>query len=120
YTAEDADGAFDSRIVSFAIPSTGNYFVRVQSATGIGTYRLQVDLSTNTAPPTAAWFSGLVGTNVQQAMRGVNATAYVRVPFNVASEAVLADIDRLALAVKYDDGFVPSLNGTEVASSTAP
>jgi hypothetical protein len=120
YTAEDADGAFDSRIVSFVVPSTGNYFVRVRSAAGTGTYRLQVDLSTNTAPPAAAWFSGLVGTNVQQAMRGVNSTAYVRVPFNVTSDSVLADIDRLALAMKYDDGFVAYLNGTEVARRNAP
>jgi len=51
------------------------------------------------------------------AMKGVNASAYVRIPFTV--EPGLA-IDRLTLQMKYDDGFVAYLNGVEVARANAP
>jgi hypothetical protein len=67
-----------------------------------------------------AWMSGLgglVATDVGPAMRGRNATAYVRIPFTVAAGAAF---DRLTLRVRYDDGFVAYLNGVEVARRNAP
>lgn len=44
-------------------------------------------------------------------------TAYVRVTFNLAS---LANIGRLTLRMKYDDGFAAYLNGVPVAESNVP
>ncbi|MGJ8725342.1 MAG: lamin tail domain-containing protein [Roseibacillus sp.] len=44
-------------------------------------------------------------------------TAYVRVDFTVADASVLS---QLVLRMKYDDGFVAYINGTEVASANAP
>ncbi len=58
-----------------------------------------------------------IRTNVEATMKDVNATALVRSTFDVAD---LAAIDSLALRMRYDDGFVASLNGVEVAHRNAP
>lgn len=52
-------------------------------------------------------------------MRNVNATCYVRYPFTLtaATAAQLAG-GKLLLNVRYDDGFVAFLNGTEIKRST--
>jgi hypothetical protein len=118
---DDAASALDSRLYAYAVPTTGDYFVRVQGVSAAtGTYRLDVNLSTNTAPPAAAWFSGLIGSDVGAAMRGISPGAFVRVPFVIGNDAELADVERLTLAMKYDDGFVAYLNGTEIARRNAP
>ncbi|MBE3123234.1 MAG: lamin tail domain-containing protein, partial [Planctomycetes bacterium] len=66
----------------------------------------------------ALWdIADLVTTNVQTAMKGINPTAYVRIPFTVADPA---SISTLNLQMKYDDGFVAYLNGVEVARANAP
>jgi hypothetical protein len=44
-------------------------------------------------------------------------SAYIRVEFDVTDAS---EIEQLALRMKYDDGFVAYLNGTEVASANAP
>ena len=59
----------------------------------------------------------LLGTDIQAQMFNVNATAFVRVPFSVANAN---DYDTLRLQMKYEDGFVAYLNGTEVARRNAP
>ena len=46
-----------------------------------------------------------------------NATAYIRVPFNVTDPNVFQS---LKLRMRYDDGFVAYLNGQVVASRNAP
>lgn len=46
-----------------------------------------------------------------------NATAYIRVPFNVANPNAFQS---LKLRMRYDDGFVAYLNGQVVASRNAP
>ena len=56
------------------------------------------------------------GGDVEAAMLGRNASAYVRTEFNVAD---LASIGRLDLNMQYDDGFVAYLNGREVAHRNA-
>jgi hypothetical protein len=58
-----------------------------------------------------------ISTNIEAAMHGVNASAYVRVRFTVANPS---DLDRLRMIVNYDDGFVAYLNGVEVARRNAP
>ncbi len=64
-----------------------------------------------------AGIGGLVATNVGPQMSGVNASAYVRVPFDVPAGATY---DALTMRVKYDAGFVAYLNGQEVTRRNAP
>ncbi len=60
----------------------------------------------------------LVHTDVESVMHGVNSSAYVRVEFTATP---LDDENTtLTLDMKYDDGFVAYLNGTEVARRNAP
>jgi hypothetical protein len=56
-------------------------------------------------------------TDVESAMKNVSASAYVRVPFDVANPSIF---DQLTLRMKDDDGFVAYLNGVEVARRNAP
>ena len=56
--------------------------------------------------------AGVVRTDIESTMRGINSTAYARVPFTIANTA---ELDSLSLEVQYNDGFVAYLNGTEVA-----
>ena len=52
--------------------------------------------------------------DVQNQMYGRRTTCYIRIPFNVSAED-LGRLFSLDLGVRYDDGFVAYLNGTEVA-----
>jgi len=52
-------------------------------------------------------------------MSGVNTCAFVRIPFNVDA-GDLATFNYLTLQMRYDDGFVAFLNGTQIASGNAP
>ena len=52
-------------------------------------------------------------------MSGVNTSAYVRIPFNIAAGDI-AKFNYLTLQMRYDDGFVAFLNGTRIASGNAP
>ncbi|MBN8459889.1 MAG: CotH kinase family protein [Verrucomicrobia bacterium] len=61
--------------------------------------------------PTPA-YGGHYQTNVQAALETVNPGLYARYNFNVADPSSLASLN---LRMKYDDGFVAYLNGTEVA-----
>jgi len=56
-------------------------------------------------------------TDVEEDVRGRNASAYLRVPFEV-SEAELPE--KLSLILRYDDGFIAYLNGTEILRRLAP
>ncbi|MBM97937.1 MAG: hypothetical protein CMJ77_02335 [Planctomycetaceae bacterium] len=51
-------------------------------------------------------------------MYEVNQTAYARIPFEVTEN--LNGFDSILLRMKYDDGFVAYINGTEVARGNAP
>jgi len=56
-------------------------------------------------------------TDVGAAMSNVNASAYIRLPFTIGD---LSNITLLTLRMRYDDGFVAYLNGTEVVRVNAP
>ena len=58
-----------------------------------------------------------IATNLQTPMMGVRASSYVRLPFTVATPSGL---ETLAMNIRYNDGFVAWLNGTEVARRQAP
>jgi len=47
----------------------------------------------------------------------INSTVYIRIPFAVTTTEGLT---RLRLRMKYDDGFIAYLNGTQVASGNPP
>lgn len=53
------------------------------------------------------------------AMRHETASVFIRVPFAL-EPATRAQLRRLTLQLKYDDGFVAWLNGTKVAEENAP
>lgn len=102
----------------------GNSFRFVGGIDDVGLYNTALDVATiqqimnNGVPQTGVdIISPEVNTNVSSSMLGVNASAYVRVPFTVASPG---GFDRLLLRMKHDDGFVAYLNGHEVASRNAP
>ncbi|MBN2474517.1 MAG: lamin tail domain-containing protein [Pirellulales bacterium] len=62
-------------------------------------------------------FTSLIETDVQDVMKDVNASLLVRIPFSVDDPAQL---ESLTLKMKYDDGYVVYLNGTEIARRNAP
>jgi len=74
----------------------------------------------------SAWLSGttgigydyadLIGLNVS-AMRHVNETVYIRIPFVVDDPSA---IKALTLHMRYEDGMIAYINGQEVARDNAP
>ena len=60
-----------------------------------------------------------IDTDIEAQMLGVNATAYLRSEFT-ATAVDPGQTAVLTLRMKYDDGYVVSLNGTEVARKNAP
>jgi hypothetical protein len=64
-------------------------------------------------------YETLFGTNgdVGAQMSGINTSAYIRIPFDVADPTGLIG---LTLDMKYDDGFIAYLNGVRIASSNGP
>jgi hypothetical protein len=74
-----------------------------------GTLGVGYDSSGNYAPA--------IGTDLGAVMFNANPSAYLRVPFTVADPYTLR---LLTLSLRYDDGFVAYLNGTEVLRRNAP
>ena len=56
-------------------------------------------------------FADLVGTDVGADMQGVNSSIYLRVPFSLQAEDALRSF---RLQLRYADGFIVYLNGTEI------
>jgi hypothetical protein len=63
-------------------------------------------------------FGNLVQTDLHTVMPNVNATALIRLPFDISSSATPPNF--LTLQMKYNAGFVAYLNGVEVARRNAP
>ena len=57
------------------------------------------------------------GDDLETAMRNENKSVFIRVPFNVADPL---GNDQFVLRMKWEDGFVAYLNGTEIARQRAP
>lgn len=97
-------GAYGGKVDDFAVWS------RALSAAEIA------QLAAGASPLTLLGFGNLIGINLGT-MRGVNPSAYLRAPFTLAAPP---DYDALELRVKYDDGFIAYLNGTEIARRDVP
>ncbi|MDB4408539.1 lamin tail domain-containing protein [Akkermansiaceae bacterium] len=69
------------------------------------------------SPLTPLSFEGEFTTDLQVAMQGSSASAFVRTSFDLSNAE---EIDRLTLRLRYDDGVLIYLNGTEVARRNAP
>lgn len=83
-------------------------FVRIQVLTG---------LPPEPPRPFVPGIADCFMTDIESAMKGVNPSVFIRIPFNVANPAA---IETLKLKMKYNDGFVAYLNGTEIAKRNAP
>lgn len=75
-------------------------------------------LATGSSPLALAGVTPYVKTNVSASMLNVNASGYLRVPFTMTRPGT--DYEQIALRVRYEDGFIAYLNGTEVARRNAP
>lgn len=62
----------------------------------------------------ASDFSPYLSYDVRSRMYNVNATCYIRIPFNV-NTADMNSLNFMRLRMRYDDGFVAFLNGHEIA-----
>ncbi|MCA9197905.1 MAG: CotH kinase family protein, partial [Planctomycetales bacterium] len=65
----------------------------------------------------ATEFDPYIGTDIESQMFGVNSTALVRIPFDVANPYAITD---MSFQLQYDDGFVAYLNGVKIAEANAP
>ncbi|MCH2583676.1 MAG: chitobiase/beta-hexosaminidase C-terminal domain-containing protein, partial [Planctomycetes bacterium] len=107
--------------IGFSNDGAGNYFegqiddVAVWSeALGPGHIRA---LSEGAHPLELGGLSSFVETDVEDSLRGVNSSVYLRIPFEAS---LPLDIDSLRLRVRFDDGFIAYLNGEELARRNAP
>jgi len=58
-------------------------------------------------------YESLISLDLEERMYSRSATCYIRIPFTFSGE--VEDLDSMILNIRYDDGFVAYLNGTEVA-----
>jgi hypothetical protein len=58
-------------------------------------------------------YESLISLDLEDSMYARNSTCYIRIPFTFSSE--VEDLNSMMLNIRYDDGFVAYLNGTEVA-----
>ncbi len=61
-------------------------------------------------------FGGAIQTNVLAQLRNVNSSLWTRIPFTVGNPSAFSS---LALRMKYNDGFIAYLNGSEIARRNA-
>lgn len=68
---------------------------------------------------TDSGYESFIGIDVESAMHDEHPTCYIRIPFTVDG-GELSSYEDLTLRVRYDDGFVAYINGTEVERVNAP
>ncbi len=62
-------------------------------------------------------YEALIGTDIEAASYNVNASVYIRIPFDVADPSRFSALTAL---IKYDDGFILYLNGKRVGARNPP
>jgi len=93
------------------VDGTNVLAVEVHQSSG-GSSDVSFDLEVIATTSTA----GLLETDVEAAMQGVNASLYVRIPFTVNDPLAFS---QLYLRTAYEDGYVAYLNGEPVAVANA-
>ena len=111
-------GVFIGDTIEFALDSLGTDGTRGDGADGSF---IRVAIVTGLPPePPRPFVPGIADcfmTDVEAAMKGVNPSIFIRIPFDVANPAA---IETLKLKMKYNDGYAAYLNGTEIAKRNAP
>jgi len=69
-----------------------------------------------THPTDPVNYVSLITCDVETQMDNNNETCYIRIPFTVDG-ADLADFTGMTLKIRYDDGFVPYINGVELVTA---
>ena len=77
---------------------------------GFGAVGYQIASATTT-------YADLIGADLEAEMFGQSASAYIRMPFDVADPTAFS---AMTLRVQYDDGFAAYVNGQLVAEANAP
>ena len=72
---------------------------------------LDVDVET-------AIYGPLLGADVESSLFNQGTGVYTRIPFNIDGDP--ARFDELGMTIRYDDGFIAYLNGTEIARRNVP
>ncbi|WP_167546579.1 lamin tail domain-containing protein [Stieleria maiorica] len=116
-------GQYEVRLVMFE--AAGGASVELFAAAGAhasfsGVFDLVGDVDNGGIAAFTPYVSGQspwVATDVAASMLGINASAYVRVEFDVADASL---IESLVLNMRHDDGFVAFINGVEVTRANAP
>ncbi len=62
-------------------------------------------------------YNQYIGKDVTSTLDGTNTSIWIRIPFDVDDPN---DVGAMSLRVRYDDGFIAYINGTEVADANAP
>ena len=107
------------------VPAGGEVRVLVPSDDSLGTSWIQPGFddgawqtgSAGVGYDTNPTFDPHIGLDVEDIMRGVNGSIYVRMEFDVTIEP--ADMEFFFLEMQFDDGFIAYLNGTEIARRNA-
>ncbi|MEO1524919.1 MAG: lamin tail domain-containing protein [Planctomycetota bacterium] len=118
-----AAGSYDVRLVMFE--AAGGASVELFAAQGTHTsfsnvFDLVGDEDAGGLPAFAPYIAGQstwVTSDIQSDLLGVNASAFLRVPFEVTDASL---IESLSLRMRHDDGFVAYINGSEAARHNAP
>ena len=66
---------------------------------------------------TSSNYNIAIGLDLRSAMLNVNPSAYIRVPFSIADPN---GFQGFTLSMRYDDGFVAYLNGSELLRRNSP
>ena len=113
---------------SWLVPSAANGGFNLTAGAGANqwtTYTDPVNVASWTTANTGIGYDTnpdylpLIGTNgnTLSQMQNINATCYLRMTFNIPSQAVIDGIGTLRLGMKYDDGFRAYINGVAVTGS---
>ncbi len=108
--------SFNGKMDEFAIwgralPSTEVQTVVTQGVAGLS-FKVAPTGQTSSPP-----YNTLITTDVKAAMKGVNTSAYERIPFTIPDVSL---VSKLQLSINYDDGFIAYINGIKVAERNAP
>ncbi len=122
YTLDGTDPHLATTATVTLVPESAGKRVRVPTASLSGWQSVAFDDTAWTygtgavGYERATGYGGLFNIDVGNAMYNVNGTCYIRIHFDLNADT-LASLQSLHLRARYDDAFVATLNGVEVARS---